>query len=109
MITEISTISLFIGTALCCIGTIGILRMPDFMNRLHSGTIITTLGTFFLLIPVGLSGLKTGDVGYVKSAIILLVVLWLGSAIGSHAIARAMFKMGIKPDNLVNDQMVENK
>lgn len=108
MINEISIASLFLGTALCIIGVIGALRMPDYMNRFHATTIIVTLGTLFLLLPVGLFSIRTGDWGYAKSAIILLVVTWLGGAVGSHAMARAMFRRGMKPGNLVKDQMEEN-
>ena len=103
----ISTASLFVGIALCIIGVIGILRMPDFMNRFHASTIITTLGTAFLLFPVGLASFESGEFGYARSAIILLASVWLAGAVGSHAIARAMFKRGIKPGNLVKDQMEE--
>jgi monovalent cation/proton antiporter MnhG/PhaG subunit len=114
MITEISIVSLFLGTALCIIGVIGVLRMPDFMNRFHATTIIVTLGTFFILLPVALFSVKEdpgapfsltiGELGYAKSAFILLVATWVGGAVGSHAMARAMFKRGMKPDNLIKDQ-----
>jgi multicomponent Na+:H+ antiporter subunit G len=107
VIGTISTSSLFIGTALCMVGVIGILRMPDFMNRFHAGTVITTLGTGFLLLPVGLASIESGDAGYAKSALLLLAAVWLSGAVGSHAIARAMFRRGIKPENLVRDQMGE--
>jgi len=107
MINEISIVSLFLGTALCIIGVIGVLRMPDFMNRFHATTIIVTLGTFFILLPVALFSLLSGEPGYAKSAFILLVVTWAGGAVGSHAMARAMFKRGMKPNNLIKDQTEE--
>ena len=107
MIYEISTGSLLLGTALCMISVFGVLRLPDFMSRFHASTILVTLGTLFILLPVGLYSYETGELGYVKSALILLVVTWLGGAVGSHALARAMFKRGLKPGNLVKDQMGE--
>ena len=109
MINEISIASLFLGTALCIISVIGVLRMPDFMNRFHATTILVTLGTFFTIFPVALFSVTTGDAGYAKSAVILLATTWLGGAVGSHALARAMFKRGLKPKNLVKDQMEERK
>ncbi len=107
MINEISLVSLFVGTALCGIGTMGILRLPDFMNRLHAGTVITTLGSFFILLPVALYSIETGDSNYLKSAIILLFSIWIGGAVGSHSISRAMFSKGMAPSNLVKNQMEE--
>lgn len=105
MISEITLASLFLGTILSTIGVIGVIRMPDFMSRFHASTIIVTLGTLFLLLPIGLFSLKTGDPGYAKSALILLVATWVAGAVGSHALARAMFRRGERPKNLVKDEL----
>ncbi|MFH1470680.1 MAG: monovalent cation/H(+) antiporter subunit G, partial [Candidatus Micrarchaeota archaeon] len=77
MIYELSVISLLIGVALCIISVIGVLRMPDFMSRFHSSTILVTLGTLFLLIPVALFSVQSNDLGYARSALILLAVTWV--------------------------------
>lgn len=105
MIEMISTASLFIGTILCTIGAIGVVRMPDYMNRFHASTIIVTLGTLFILLPVGMHSINTGDLGYAKSAIILLFATWIAGAVGSHALAQAMFARNKKPGNLVKDDL----
>jgi multicomponent Na+:H+ antiporter subunit G len=107
MIFEFSVVSLLIGTALCIISVLGVLKLPDFMSRFHASTILVTLGTLFLLIPVALKSVQTGELGYAKSALILLAATWLAGAVGSHAMARAMFARGLKPNNLVKDQLAE--
>ncbi len=104
---ELTAVSLLLGTALCIISALGILRLPDFMSRFHASTILVTLGTLFLLIPVALYSKTTGELGYAKSAVILLIATWVAGAVGSHAMARAMFKRGMKPNNLVKDQTGE--
>ncbi|MFH0817658.1 MAG: monovalent cation/H(+) antiporter subunit G [Candidatus Micrarchaeota archaeon] len=107
MIYEFSALSLLLGVALCMISVLGVLRMPDFMSRFHASTILVTLGTLFILIPVGLHSKTTGDLGYAKSALILLIATWAAGAVGSHAMARAMFSRGMKPKNLIKDQTLE--
>ncbi|MEO5812065.1 MAG: monovalent cation/H(+) antiporter subunit G [Rhodanobacter sp.] len=40
---------MLVGASFACIGSIGLLRLQDFYQRVHAPTLGTTLGTFFML------------------------------------------------------------
>ena len=77
----------FAGTAFAVLGTVGLLRFPDPMSRLHALT--KADGTGLGLCVAGLS-LIARDV----SAAMLMILLWLGlmlsGATAAHLVARRL-------------------
>ncbi|AEH60894.1 multisubunit sodium/proton antiporter, MrpG subunit (2.A.63.1) [Methanosalsum zhilinae DSM 4017] len=74
------------------LGMVGLLRMPDVYNRLHTTTKIGTLGAFGVMIslfvrvglePIGIKALTLG------------LFLMLTAPIAAHMIGRAAFHHGI--------------
>ncbi len=98
----VSTVFLVIGGVFYLLGGLGILRMPDTFNRIQAGTKATTLGAFALLIGVGIANPEW----FLKVAIIIIFIA-LGNPIGSSALAKATYKSGNIPSNLVQDDMKE--
>ena len=39
-----SWVLLVVGGFFCCVGALGLLRMPDFYTRMHAASVIDTLG-----------------------------------------------------------------
>ena len=75
-----------LGVFFLVMGTIGILRFPDFYTRMHAAGKCDTLGT--LLIVIGLAihcGLTLGSVKIIAIA----VFIFLTSPTATHAIAKA--------------------
>ncbi len=78
---------LLIGAVFIFLGVLGVVRMPDVMNKLQAGTKATTLG--FLSIVLGMLFIRPEMWG--KLLIIAFFVL-ATNPIGSHNLARAARK-----------------
>lgn len=106
--TEIQNIAsiLFVVTGIIfmLVGSIGIVRLPDFYSRTHSVSKSDTLGIIFVII-----GLVIFE-GFTQSSFkLLLIVLFiaLSNPVGTHALARAAYKKGLNPfysDDDINEE-----
>ncbi len=94
IIDALSLISLVSGSIVLLIGTIGILRMPDFYTRLHAASVIDTLGV--MLIILGLL-LQAGPSLIGIKLILVLVVLLVTSPVAAHALAKSALHGQLKP------------
>ena len=93
MIEIIAYILLGIGAFCALIGAMGIVRFPDVYNRIHANTVVVVGGVIVTLIGVSvLEGLSS----YTLKALIIALFLFLTNPVGSHAIARAAHKSGVK-------------
>lgn len=94
-VTEgLSGLFLLTGGFFCMVGSIGLLRMPDFYTRMHAASVTETLGVGFLLLGLMLlAGLTLVTVKLVMIGILIFFV----SPTVSHALARAAFFRGVKP------------
>jgi multicomponent Na+:H+ antiporter subunit G len=96
--TEISyiiTISFVVlGTFFMFIGSVGVVRLPDFFTRSHATSKSDTLG--IMLIVVGLMFFEGFSLNSLKLVIVFVFVA-LANPVGAHALARAAFKFGEKP------------
>jgi multicomponent Na+:H+ antiporter subunit G len=82
------------GIFFMLIGSIGILRLPDFFSRTHSISKSDTLGIIFVV--VGLIIFEGFTQSSMKLVLVILFVA-LANPIGTHALARAALKKGVKP------------
>ncbi|MBS3944261.1 MAG: monovalent cation/H(+) antiporter subunit G [Melioribacter sp.] len=85
---------LLLGSFFMLIGSIGVIRLPDFFTRSHATSKSDTLG--IMLIVVGLICYEGLELNSLK-LMIIFVFIALANPVGSHALARAAFKFGIKP------------
>lgn len=90
----ISALSLLLGALFCCVGGLGLLRMPDFYTRMHAASITETLGVGLTLF--GLLFLAGWTLVAVKLLMIGALVFFV-SPTASHALARAAMTRGLKP------------
>ncbi|SRR6056297_468297 len=89
-----SILFIILGIAFILMGSIGILRLPDFYSRSHAASKSDTLGVMFVI-----GGLIIYE-GFTQSSLKLLFIILfiaLSNPIGTHALARAALKKGIKP------------
>lgn len=89
-----SIIFVITGILFMLAGSIGIIRLPDFFSRSHAASKTDTLGIIFVI-----SGLVIYE-GFTQSSlklVLIMLFLALSNPIGSHAIARAALKKGLKP------------
>jgi multicomponent Na+:H+ antiporter subunit G len=83
-----------VGAILCMIGTIGVMRFPDFYTRMHAASITDTSGATVILL--GMALMAPGWVVVVKLAVIFWL-LFLTSPAASHAVANAAHTAGLQP------------
>ena len=83
-----------LGAILAVIGTVGVLRFPDFYTRLHAASVTDTGGVTALLVGMALmapSWLVLAKIGAIW------VFVFLTSPTASHAIANAAHVAGLQP------------
>jgi multicomponent Na+:H+ antiporter subunit G len=101
-------ILLGIGVLFNGLGAVALLRFPDVYTRLHGATKCTTFGSLFTGLGVIVYGFARGGVQYNTLAIhviIALIALLVTNPTGSHAIARAAHRSGVKPVGAVVDKL----
>ncbi|MFW6421801.1 MAG: monovalent cation/H(+) antiporter subunit G [Candidatus Bipolaricaulota bacterium] len=97
-----------VGIAFNGLGSLALLRFPDVYTRIHGATKCTTFGSIFLSLGVIAYGFWQGGAEYntlALHALVALIALLITNPTGSHAIARAAHKSGIKPEQAVVDDL----
>jgi multicomponent Na+:H+ antiporter subunit G len=95
----LSIILIVSGIFFMLVGSIGVIRLPDFYSRTHAVSKSDTLG--ISLVILGLIIFEGLTMNSVKLTLIVLFVA-LSNPIGTHALARAAYKRQLKP-NLKDD------
>ncbi|MEL6857707.1 MAG: monovalent cation/H(+) antiporter subunit G [Pseudomonadota bacterium] len=85
---------LLIGAILAVIGTIGVLRFPDFYTRLHAASVTDTAAATLAI--VGMALLAPSWAVMFKLAVVWLF-LFLTGPTSSHALANAAHTAGLQP------------
>ena len=83
-----------LGALLCLVGTVGVMRFPDFYTRLHAASVTDTSGATLVL--VGMAFLATGPLIIFK-LIAIWVFLFFTGPTATHAVANAAHKAGVQP------------
>ncbi len=85
---------LLIGALLAVVGTVGVLRFPDFYTRLHAASVTDTAAATLAI--VGMALLAPSLAVVVKLAVVWLF-LFLTGPTSSHALANAAHTAGLQP------------
>jgi multicomponent Na+:H+ antiporter subunit G len=93
---------LYISGILAILGSIGMLRFPDFYTRVHAATMVSIGGV--CLAALSLIFLTFGTIQSVKLAFILVFII-LTNPTTSHALADAAHRRGIEPQNTMKDDI----
>jgi len=104
----IGFVLLGIGAFCALVGSLGILRLPDVYNRIHAQTVCVVGGAILMLFGISL---VEGVSPYTLKALLIALFLFLTNPVGSHAIARAAHKSGVKlwPRSVVDKLKEERK
>jgi multicomponent K+:H+ antiporter subunit G len=94
MMEVAASILLLIGTAFALIGSIGLVRLPDFYTRMHAPTKATTLGVASILAAASLT-IPGGVVAVGLKSLLAIMFLFLTAPIGAHMMGRAARAGGI--------------
>ena len=95
--TVAQVLSLFFvaaGAFFLAVGSVGIIRLPDFYARTHATGKSDTLG-----LMLALGGLAIHEGFTVNTAKLLMAIVFvaLTNPVGTHALARAAWQSGLKP------------
>ena len=84
-------VCLLFGALFCLAASIGLLRFPDLLTRMHAGTKPQVLGVLLVILGVGLRTRSGLDVG-----MLLLIGIFqlLTIPAGAHMVGRAGFRTG---------------
>ncbi len=86
LMTVIGWILLASGSFFCLVGSIGLIRLPDFYSRVHAAGIVDSLGA--ILILLGLITQTQDPIVIIKLVFILFFMMLTGPT-AVHALARA--------------------
>ncbi|MDK3072896.1 monovalent cation/H(+) antiporter subunit G [Sedimentitalea sp. JM2-8] len=89
MIELVASFLMFIGSVFVFSAALGLLRMPDPISRLQTGTKATTLGAGLIL-----SGLAVLHPERAVQYVLIIAFVFISNPISSHALARAGLKTG---------------
>lgn len=98
-----------LGAALNMIGSIGLIRFPNYFVRIHATTVSVMGGCFLPLVGVALMAYGGADVVTALGALATGGFIVLTAPVASHAIARAAAKSKIDRGPLVCDHLEEDK
>lgn len=89
LIEGLMFISFALGLFFFLIGSIGLIRLPDAISRLHATTKADTLGAGFILLAFVL---REG-ISFISVKIILIIVfVWLTNPTGAHLIGKIAYE-----------------
>jgi len=95
-----SWLCFIVGGFYLIVGSIGMIRLPDFWSRLHGAGIVDTLATeLFILGMILQSGWSIVTV----KLILIGIFLFFTSPTATHAVANAAWLAGLRPKNMGSD------
>ena len=98
----IGLLLIFIGVFCDIVGSIGMVRFPNFFVRLHAATVGSIGGAVIPLIGVALIALVSDQLGFFKwaisgGALVAALIILLVAPAGSHALAYSAHKSRAVP------------
>ncbi|ASI98928.1 monovalent cation/H(+) antiporter subunit G [Thermococcus celer] len=96
----IEAILMLFGEAIMIFGALGILRFPDVYTRLHAATKCDTGGAMSIILALVLT-MDAPAVVRVKFLVLAFLIAMINPMV-SHAIARAAYRYGVKPEVVVD-------
>lgn len=82
------------GLIFMLLGSIGLVRLPDFFTRTHAATKVDTVGIMIVLLGISvIEGVSVNSGKIIMAAIFLA----LTNPVSAHALGRAALHLGIRP------------
>ncbi|HYI56697.1 MAG TPA: monovalent cation/H(+) antiporter subunit G [Microlunatus sp.] len=102
----IGALFLLLGAMLCFAASVGLVRFPDVLTRMHAATKPQTLGLLFVVVGVAFSLQNLQALGI----LLLVVVLQLLTApVAAHMVGRTAYRTGqVRSDLLTEDDLADD-
>ncbi len=95
MIVEVlSWVFIVSGSFFTIVGSLGVLRLPDFWTRLHGMSISDSAGVILLILGMAM---QAGLTLITVKLFIILAFLFITGPTSTHAVANAALVSGLKP------------
>ncbi len=106
MVDILAGLLILIGTFFTVVGSIGLIRFPDVLCRMHATTKTTTLGAGTILLA---ATLKYGHSPIGLKSLLAVAFLFLTAPVGAHMIARAAYRARtpLATQRMVADELKE--
>jgi multicomponent Na+:H+ antiporter subunit G len=92
MAESISHVLLLLGAIFMLLASIGLVRMPDVLMRLHSSTKSATLGAGLIMLGVALF---FNDFAIAARGFVIVIFLFSTAPVAAHMIGRAAYLSGV--------------
>ncbi len=96
MIDAIISVFLIFGAGFALVGSIGLVRLPDFYTRLHGPTKATTLGLGGLLIASMIYFTSRGEVSLHE--LLVTMFLFMTAPVSAHLLAKAALHLRVRSE-----------
>ena len=96
MLDIIISIFLILGASFALVGSIGLVRLPDFYTRLHGPTKATTLGLGGLLIASMIYFSSRGEVSLHE--LLVTMFLFMTAPVSAHLLAKAALHLRVRSE-----------
>ena len=83
---SIGMVLMVVGSLFYVLAGLGLVRMPDVFNRIQAGTKATTLGTFSIVLGVGIY-----EPTWLVKCLMIIIFITLTNPIGSSVLAKAAY------------------
>jgi multicomponent Na+:H+ antiporter subunit G len=95
---------LLLGSVLCAVAALGILRFPDVYTRLHAASKTGPLGAGLILLAVAFA---SADWAIAVRCVLGFLFLILTSPVSAHLLARSALRSGTTPNKRTSIQDYE--
>ncbi|MDQ8185486.1 monovalent cation/H(+) antiporter subunit G [Pelagicoccus sp. SDUM812002] len=85
---------ILLGLLMMLVGSVGLVRLPDFFARTHAASKVDTVGV--LVASIGVAFLCGPTLDAAKVVVAGLFIM-LTNPVAAHALGRAAWKSGVKP------------
>ncbi len=97
--------ALVLGALLSLLASIGLMRFPDVLSRMHAATKPQVLGLLLVLVGVGLRLRTSIDIG---TLVVVAVFQMLTTPVAAHMVGRAAYRTGnVRADTLAFDELTD--
>ena len=102
----IGAVFLLLGAMLCFAASVGLVRFPDVLTRMHAATKPQTLGLLFVVAGVAFSLQNLHALGI----LLLVAILQLLTApVAAHMVSRTAYRTGqVRDDLLLEDDLADD-
>lgn len=106
MLEIILSILVLIGAFFTLVGSLGLVKLPDFYTRLHAPTKATTLGVGSILIASTLYFAFRAE-GISLHELLITLFLFITAPVSAHLMAKAAMHLKIKMSEKTKNEKIE--